>query len=305
MYYLIKETLEETTKEGVLANTNPFVAILNYKEWEAEKDDFTMGIDMEVYPEIDTTKAEVNYDSLTGSFSFPNRENIQSGECYELAFALDEKGIVFIDESGFVEMMIKRITQNKKWKFPSLERFIYDFIEASVHDDLKMLESYEKRLDSMERDILAGHMDNTMEQLNDIRGILLDLRTHYDQLIDLSQELEENENSFFDIQNLRYFRLLTARLERYSNQVLALKEYSAQIRDLYQTSVDIKQNKIMAVLTIITTIFFPLSIITGWYGMNFEYMPELAYKYAYLILGIVCVIIIAVEIIIFKKKKWI
>lgn len=303
-YYLIKEKLEKTTKEGALANATPFVAILGNEAWENERESFSMGIDMEVRPESDTTKVEVNYDSLTGNFSFPKRDNISSGECFEFAFALDEKGIVFIDESGYVEKAVKKIMQNKKWKLPSLERFIYDFLENSVSEDLRLLESYEKQLDSIERKVLAGDTDHIMESLNDIRGDMLDLKAHYEQLIDLSQELEENENTFFEAQNLRYFRLFTNRAERYAGRVLALKEYSAQIRDLYQTSVDIKQNKIMAVLTVITTIFFPLSIITGWYGMNFEYMPELSVEMAYPILAIICFLIIMIEIIVFKKKKW-
>ncbi len=86
--------------------------------------------------------------------------------------------------------------------------------------------------------------------------------------------------------------------------MLSLREYSMQIRDLYQTQVDVKQNKIMAVLTVITTIFFPLSIITGWYGMNFEFMPELSFPWAYPVLAGVCVIIIVAELIFFKRKKW-
>ena len=63
------------------------------------------------------------------------------------------------------------------------------------------------------------------------------------------------------------------------NQLNALKDYSLQIKEMYQNKIDTHQNKIMTVLTVATTIFFPLSIITGWYGMNFTTMPELTWKY--------------------------
>ena len=76
-----------------------------------------------------------------------------------------------------------------------------------------------------------------------------------------------------------------------------------QVRDLYQTQIDVKQNRIMAVLTIITTIFFPLSIVTGWYGMNFEHMPELSYGWAYPAVAGLCLLIVCTELIIFKIKK--
>lgn len=303
MYYLIRETLMETTLKDCTSGKYPYVAILSAKEWEKEKDAFTMGIDLDMTLEIDTTKAEVNYDSLTGSFSIPDRTCI-CGPRKEFIFALDEKGVVFIDESGFALKAIEEIIKNRKWRFPSLERFLYDFLEQIVYNDLKMLEAYETKLEKLEDDILKDDYRDVIETLNDIRGDLLDLRTHYEQMIDLGQELEENENHFFDEKNLRYFRLITSRIERYRDQILALREYSMQIRDLYQTHIDIRQNKTMTVLTVITTIFFPLSIITGWYGMNFAYMPELEYRWSYPILFGVCILVILIGLIISKKKKW-
>ncbi len=305
MLYLIKETLEAEELEKGLLSGSPYVAILSQAEWEECREKFKMGIDLDLRMQIDATKAEVNYDSLTGNFSIPNRQDL-NGPTKEFAFALDEKGVVFIDETGYVQGNVEMLIRNKKWRLPSLERFLFDFMEQIVAGDLKMLEAYEDRLEKLEDAILEGKFDdiNVIETLNVIRGDLLDLRTHYEQMIDLGQELEENENNFFQAQNLRYFKLFTRRVERYKDQILALREYSMQIRDLYQTQIDVKQNKTVAVLTVITTIFFPLSIITGWYGMNFEYMPELAYKYSYFILFGICVLIILGSTIYYKKKKW-
>ena len=302
MYYLIKETLERATLDECLKGEYPYVAILNTDQWANEKESYSMGIDMDVAIETDITKAVVNYDSLTGSFSIPVRDDI-CGRRNEFAFALDEKGIVFIDDTQYVAIKINEIKNNKKWRLPSLERFIFDFIENIVSEDLRVLDKYEKELEKIEADILAGNNKEIIEQLNDIRGDLLELCAHYEQLVDFGQELQENENQFFAYENLRYFRLNTDRIERYRDKVLALREYSMQVRDLYQTQIDVKQNKIMAVLTIITTIFFPLSIVTGWYGMNFVHMPELSYVWAYPVVALVCALIVAVELIIFKVKK--
>lgn len=302
MYYLIKETLVLASLKECLKDETPFVAIVNTEKWNKEKERYSMGIDMDVSTEMDTTKAVVNYDSLTGSFSIPQRDDI-TGPRSEFAFALDEKGIVFIDDGKYVETRVNEIKTNKKWRLPSLERFIFDFIENIVKDDLRMLDNVEKSLEKIEADILSGDIGDVIGDLNTIRGDLLELGTHYEQLIDFGQELQENENQFFATENLRYFRLITDRIERYRNKVLSLREYSMQIRDLYQTQIDIKQNKIMAVLTIITTIFFPLSIVTGWYGMNFEHMPELSYTWAYPAVAGICLLIVTIELIIFRKKK--
>lgn len=78
--------------------------------------------------------------------AIPDRSNM-SGDYHKFAFALDEKGIVFIDSGDTVSRIINRITETKKWRLPSLERFIYDFLEQIIHEDQRILENYEKRLD--------------------------------------------------------------------------------------------------------------------------------------------------------------
>ncbi|MBP3266870.1 MAG: magnesium transporter CorA, partial [Ruminococcus sp.] len=252
---------------------------------------------------IHSTKAEVNYDSLTGTFSIPDRKDI-SGPDTKFAFALDEKGIVFIDDSGFVNKVIGNIISTKKWVFPSLERFIYDFLEQIVYRDQTILERLDKELDTIESNILAGEEGDPSQRVSRIRSDLRDMRVHYEQLLDLSQELEENENDFFHKENTRYFHLFTQRISRLHDLTASLREYSIQIRDLYQSQLDVRQNRIMALLTVITSIFMPLTLIAGWYGMNFKYMPELEYKAAYPIVIAVSVIIVIVSLIFFKKKKW-
>jgi len=114
----------------------------------------------------------------------------------------------------------------------------------------------------------------------------------------------ENENAFFMTDNLRFFELFTGRVARLQGIVSTLREYTAQVRELYQSELSVKQNRIMTVLTVVTTIIMPLTLITGWYGMNFKYMPELESPMAYpVIIGIVIAIAIT-GIIYFKKKEW-
>ena len=85
---------------------------------------------------------------------------------------------------------------------------------------------------------------------------------------------------------------------------MGMAEYVMQIRDIHQSRINAQQNKVMQILTIVTTIFMPLTLITGWYGMNFRNMPELDMPWAYGIVIAAAVIVVIVEIIIFKKKKW-
>ncbi len=304
MLYYIKSTLEKAEETISGKQGAKYVAVLTSAEWMEFKDTFDMGIEMDIdLSAVHSTKAEVNYDSLTGTFSVPDRRNL-SGINTNFAFALDEKGIVFIDDSGMVEKILQSIIRTKKWALPSLERFIYDFLEQLVTGDQTMLEKYDKELDTIESNILSGSEADPTPRVNHIRSDLRDLRIHYEQLQDLAQELEENENDFFKKDNVRYFHLFNQRISRLHDMTSSLRDYSIQIRDLYQSRLDIKQNRIMTLLTVITSIFMPLTLIAGWYGMNFKYMPELEYKISYPIVIALSIVIVIFSLIFFKKKKW-
>ena len=301
-YYLIAETLVECTAEERRTAKKQYAAVLSPSEWQKERDDFEMGIDMDLTAADHTTKAEVNYDSLTGTFSIPRKEDLSS-DADEFAFALDEKGIVFIDPGDTAQRIIAAIIGSRKWRMPSLERFIYDFLEQIISPDSKYLEKVEDELDSIETQV-NNDDDAEPDRVNEIRSHLRLLRTHYERLICFSQELEENENNFFKPSNLRLFSMFTKRVMRLSDMVKSLLDYSIQIQENYKSRQADKQNRIITLLTVVTTIFMPLTLIVGWYGMNFKYMPELDSVYGYPAVIIVSVVIAVVSLVFFKLKKW-
>ena len=303
MYYLIKSTLFPCSLEDCHKDKTPYVAIMQPQEWQQHKSVFDMGIDLEPeLTEVHNTKAEENYDSVTGTFSIPRRADIDAEEI-KFAFALDERGIVFIDNSGFAEQIVQRIAATRKWRFPSLERFLYVFLVQIIRGDQRLLDRYERELVDIEAAILRGDETFEMARLHEIRGDISDLRNHYEQLMDLGQALEENENGFFKEENVRYFRLFINKIARLLDASAALRDYTVQLRDLYQSQMDVKQNRIMTVLTIVTTIFLPLSLIAGWYGMNFKYMPELDKPLAYPIIIAISIVIVVASLLFLKKKK--
>ena len=306
MLFLIDETLKPADDKSLKKPQNPYVAILTKAEWEQNRDKFDMGIEIDPSEtEIVVTKAEVNYDSITGTFSIPNRSDFSQKDT-TFAFALDEKGVVFIDDSGTALDIVSQIQKAKKWRIPSLERFLYDFLDRLVFSDQQLLSHYEWELYGMELAITGSGNESTasIDKVNDIRGDVRDLHNHYEQLLDLAEIFEENENSFFKKENLRYFRLFSNKSERLRDISAGIGDYTMQIRDLYKMHLDIKQNNIMTILTAVTTIFMPLTLIVGWYGMNFRYMPELEYKWSYPLLAAISALIVIVNAIIFKKKKW-
>ena len=304
-YYLLEERIRPCNAEDLHDGMDSkYVAVLTTPEWNEERDRFDMGIELE--PDagnIHNTKAEVNYDSLTGTFLIPDRQDLKEKD-FRFAFALDEKGIVFIDDSGKAEEMINVIRRTKRWREPSLERFLYDFLEQIVDNDLALMESYESELDRIEDEVLSSQGKGDLARVNEIRSDVRELLVHYEQIIDMTQELEENENGFFSEENLRYIHLFMNLMARRHDSAVSLREHTMQVRDLYNSQLDVRQNRTMTLLTVVTTIFMPLTLIAGWYGMNFVHMPELAWKWGYPVVIAVSVAIVIFCLILFRKKKW-
>ena len=302
--YQIKEKMEPVTPKNFQNLPYQYVITMKSAEWKRKKAVFDIGMDLD--PDLQdtgSTRAEVNYDSLTGGFNIPARENVP-GDNHVFAFSLDGKGVIFIDDEGFCNAVIRKIANTKRLVNPCLERFLYDFLEQIICDDRKMLEGYDHTLDELEDQILDGNTEGVLEQIAEIRNDLRDLKIHYTQLIDVCQEFEENENHFFKDENERYFHLVAQRIERLLEMLLTLVDFTIQLREFCQSKIDEKQNRNLAFLTIISSIFMPLTLIAGWYGMNFKYMPELDKVWAYPLVFVVSVMIVVVCIVFFKKNKW-
>jgi magnesium transporter len=93
-------------------------------------------------------------------------------------------------------------------------------------------------------------------------------------------------------------------LTRRHDSAASLRDHTMQVRDLYHAQLEVRQNRIMTLLTIVTTIFMPLTLITGWYGMNFTHMPELDSPYGYPLVIASALVIAISSLLYFKKKKW-
>ncbi len=307
MYYLIKETLTPCDRGDIINRKDgdpQYVLVMNLDTWKANKDRFNMIIDIPLDPsDVLETKATVNMTTLTGTFYVPRRK-LRDKPPHRSAFALTERGIIFIENGEFAGSLVRKISETRKWKYPSLERFLYDFMELLIDRDLRFFVEAEQELRELEEEILAQTLDEYPQRLSEIRSFLMELRIHYEQLQDFGHELEENENGFFKEKNLRYFRLFTDRIDRLLDHVRTLWDYTVQLQELFSTQTDIKMNRIMTVLTVITAIFMPLTLIVGWYGMNFVFMPELQWRYGYLGVIILCIVIVVVGILWFRKRKW-
>ena len=185
----------------------------------------------------------------------------------------------------------------------SNERAMYLFFKNLFKGDTKNLEDLEDRIADLDDTVIHNVDEAIREQILDARYSVFRLKKYYEQFEEIFDELCDNDNGMISEEYLTYFDVLNNRAERLLHQVLNLKEYVFQVRESYQAQIDIEQNRLMKVFTLVTSIFMPLTLIAGWYGMNLK-MPEFDWAYSYPVVIAVCVLVVIIWVIVFKKKGW-
>lgn len=173
-----------------------------------------------------------------------------------------------------------------------------------IAGDIRYLEALEERLSRIEDDVLAGKIKDFNHRMTEFRKELLTLNRYYSQLLTVGEELWENQNELFDEAGLKLFRLFHQRVGRLQSNIQMMREHTLQISEVYQSQLDINQNNIMRLLTVVTAIFLPLTLIAGWYGMNFTNMPELHWRYGYPLVILVSLGVVGLCIWICKRKNF-
>ena len=182
-------------------------------------------------------------------------------------------------------------------------QLLSELLARLTAEDMESLQHYEERLTALEEVLLAQQAEDFDKKIFRIRRKLSVLAGYYAQLDDLYAVLADAiPDAEEHVQRL--LEHLSGKAQRLLTMTEQEKEYSLQLREMHQTQVDMRQNQIMKILTIVTTVFLPLSLIAGWYGMNFRNMPELTAEHGYLVICIVSVVCVLVELWIFKRKKW-
>lgn len=179
------------------------------------------------------------------------------------------------------------------------------FLQALTADDVDVLDKLEGSITALEDELLTARTPPTRAgaRIISLRHGLLKLRRYYEQLGLLTGELPENEAVVHDPELRKHFRAMDRRADHLLASVLHLRDYITQVREAYQAQIDIEQNQIMKIFTVITAIFLPLTLIVGWYGMNFH-MPEYGWKFGYLYVIFFSAAVCGLCFFFFKRKKW-
>lgn len=229
-----------------------------------------------------------------------------------LPFFLTTKRLILVandKDAKAVAELVKRV-EYEEGDVPEL--LFCKFLESIILHDMECLQEIEVTCYAMEEWLISeGKRVRDLERIEPTTDILryrkklLMRNFFYQQFAELCDMLAANEHGFFGERAVTLLGDMGKRADRLYDYSQMLREYLVQIRELYQQQIDLEKNKSMQALTAVTTIFLPLTLITGWYGMNFKYMPELYSPYGYWVIVGVAALIFVSEIIYFRKKKYI
>ncbi|MCI0619374.1 magnesium/cobalt transporter CorA, partial [bacterium] len=185
-----------------------------------------------------------------------------------------------------------------------LDFVLYSIIDVMVVHYIPVLESIEEQLETYEEKIFEDPKPQILREILNLKRSVMRLKRTVFPQREVINHLARNEYEFVQKRTQAYFRDVYDHLYRMAEMTESFRDMSTAMVEAYLSTVSNRMNEIMKVLTTITTIFMPLTVITGIYGMNFEYLPELRWRYAYfVVLGIMVVVVLSL-LSYFRKKRW-
>jgi magnesium transporter len=180
----------------------------------------------------------------------------------------------------------------------------YALLDAIVDNYFIILEKLGERIEELEDRLVTDPKPETLQEIHRLKREMIFLRRSVWPLREVINGLERGESSLIHKSCLIYLRDVYDHTIQVIDTVETFRDMVSGMHDTYLSFVSNRMNEVMKVLTIIATIFIPLTFIAGIYGMNFKFMPELEWRWAYFVVWVVIVIVAAIMVIFFKRKKW-
>ncbi len=247
------------------------------------------------------TKAILLKNALIGTVAVPSKT--EPGAKTIFGYCLSDGRLFLVDDTPFAASLLSGVC-DALCEDASPFDVLFELLAGLLADDMSFLQAYDSELSRLETELQRGGQKGFDRHIFRIRRELSTFGQYYEQLADMCDTLLQAAERDGGGRDSRLFSALSNRARRLNSMVAMQKEAAAQLRELHLTEITLRQNEVMKVLTILTALFLPLTLITGWYGMNFTHMPELASPYGYIAVIGLSVLCVAAEIIIFRIKKW-
>lgn len=232
---------------------------------------------------------------------------IDNGHIRELNLFVGENFLVTCYQSPTmppIDAVKIRIQRDERLIKNGPDFLCHAIIDVLVDDYIPVLDQLDDELEYLEDRVLAKPSPDVLAKLLDIKHNLMTLRRILSPQREVVNRLSRDEFPMIDKHSQIYFRDIYDHLVRLQDLSETLRDIVSGVLDIYLNSTSLRLNEIMKALTVVSTIFLPLSFIAGVYGMNFHFMPELTWRYGYLLIWIVFVSVFVGMLTWFKRRNW-
>jgi magnesium transporter len=237
------------------------------------------------------------YDEKTDKV-VPEQVSLIVGQKYLLSFQEGIAGDVF-------HPIRDRLRSGRgKLRKMGVDYLAYALLDAVVDGYFVIIEKLGERIDALEEELISQPGRPIVERLYNLKRELLFLHKAVWPLREVISSLERRESPLIRETTVPYLRDVYDHIAQIIDTMDIYREMLSTMLDLYLSSVSNRLNEVMKVLTVIATIFMPLTFIAGVYGMNFKHMPELEWEYGYPLAWLVMIAIGVGMFFYFKRKKW-
>lgn len=200
----------------------------------------------------------------------------------------------------------ERIIASKgKIRTEKMDYLVYALLDNLVDHYYTVLDTIGDKIDILEVDILSGNNNHTKSNIYQMKREMLNLRRAVVPLREVINQFSRTDNKLIQESTKFFIKDLYDHIIQVIDSIEIYRDSLTSLHDLYLSEISFQTNKIMQILTIISTIFIPLTFLAGIYGMNFEHMPELHWKYGYVTLLCLMILIASALLFYFRRKKWI
>jgi magnesium transporter len=236
-------------------------------------------------------------------------ENERFTVAYEQISLLVLKNFVFVFKEKTDDLFkpVQQRLKTSKGRLRSLgsDYLTYAILDTIVDQNFIIIDSLDDAITSVEDSLLTSEpTQDTLHTIQMLKREIISIRRNVSPIRELMSGMLRSESDLINEKTHIYLRDVSDHAIRVIESIELYREILTGLLDIYISSVSNKMNEVMKVLTVFASIFIPLTFLAGIYGMNFEYMPELKWKWAYPVLWAVFVSIPVVLLIYFKRKKW-
>ena len=301
-WYTIEGRLKPVAPTESLPKDVPVVAVMTPQEY-ADFGAMEYHSTIMALTTVQNTYLDIFPHCSIGSFAMPLKGSLlDDPDCF--AFYMDRNQLLFVDAGDTCRTLLATIAAVQNIGESTTAYCLFEFMRLVIKGDQSFLAELEDEMEQIEEKILGQQVEGANQLILTYRRKLLRLDTYYQQLNDMAVDLMENDNDQFTAEDLRCFSEIDRNTDRLTDRVHALQEYSVQLRELYNTQLDSQQNSIMKVFTVITTLVTPLTLMAGWFGMNFTNMPGANSPFGFAIFMAASAVVFVVELLFLRHKGW-